>query len=148
MKHANILTAPIALLSGSLLLASCSGWSYQPPMRGNAQVEPMNFASAQTAAPTAPASFTQSLASEYSDLARTMTKAPMMTASGDWVDSDYFSRKSLKADRGQTVQPENNANWLVPLADRIDDHWWAASRVQLLRRLRFSAKPIEREDEQ
>jgi hypothetical protein len=64
MKHANILTAPIALLSGSLLLASCSGWSYQPPMRGNAQVEPMNFASVQ-AAPTAPASFTQSLASEY-----------------------------------------------------------------------------------
>jgi OOP family OmpA-OmpF porin len=115
MKHANILTAPIALLSGGLLLAGCSGWSYQPPMRGNAQAEPMNFASAQAAAPTAPTNFTQSLASEYSNLAETMTKTPMTTASGDWVDSDYFSRKSLKANSGRTVLPEDNANWLVPL---------------------------------
>lgn len=115
MKHRNILTAPVALLSGSLVLAGCSSWSYEPPMRGNVQVEPRNVASAQAAAPRAPANFTQSLAAEYSDLGSTMTKTPMITSSGDWVDADYFSRKSLKADSGQIVLPENNSNWLVPL---------------------------------
>jgi OOP family OmpA-OmpF porin len=39
----------------------------------------------------------------------------MTTQSGDWVDADYFSRKSLKANGGETVLPENNSNWLVPL---------------------------------
>jgi hypothetical protein len=39
----------------------------------------------------------------------------MTTSSGDWADADYFARKSLKADAGQVVLPENNANWLIPL---------------------------------
>jgi hypothetical protein len=144
MKHANILTAPIALLSGSRLLGLVVPTADARQRPGGID----QFRLRAGGGPAGPSELNAVAGERVSDLARTMTKTPMTTASGDWVDSDYFSRKSLKADRGQTVQPENNANWLVPLADRIDDHWWAASRVQLLCRLRFSAKPIERVDEQ
>jgi OOP family OmpA-OmpF porin len=115
MKQRHTLRTPIALLSGSLMLAGCSGWSYEPSMRGNVNVEPLNLSSAQETAPRSPATFTQSLAGEYSDLAGMLSKTPMTTQSGDWVDADYFSRKSLKAAGGETVQPEKNGNWLVPL---------------------------------
>ncbi|HYM02518.1 MAG TPA: OmpA family protein [Stellaceae bacterium] len=115
MKHLGILTAPIALLSGGLLLAGCADWSYKPAMRGNAQIESMDLGRAQAAAPTTPGNFNQSLASEYSELASNLAKTPMTTARGDWTDADYYSRKSLKAGSGQMVPPENNANWLVPL---------------------------------
>ncbi len=115
MKRRNILTTPLALLSGSLALAGCSGWSYEPPMHGNVMTEPTNLAAGEAAAPKAPATFTQWLATDYSGLASTLSTTPMTTSSGDWVDADYFSRKSLKAGSGKMVLPENNANWLVPL---------------------------------
>ena len=54
---------------------------------------------------------------EYSGLASSLSRTAMTTQSGDWVDADYFSRKSLKADGGSVVLPENNSNWLVPLED-------------------------------
>jgi OOP family OmpA-OmpF porin len=115
MKHRKLLTASIALVSGGLALTGCSGWSYAPPMRGNANLEPMNLGKGQAAAPGAPANFTQALAVEYSSLAGSMSTTPMTTQTGDWADADYFSRKSLKAGNGDVVLPENNGNWLVPL---------------------------------
>lgn len=115
MKHRKLLTTSVALLSGGLALTGCSSWSYAPPMRGNVNMEPINLGKGQAAAPTAPTNFTQGLAMEYSTLASSMSTTPMTTQSGDWADADYFSRKSLTADRGEVVLPENNANWLVPL---------------------------------
>lgn len=115
MKHRKLLTASVALVSGGLALAGCSDWSYSPPMRGNVNLEPMNLGKGQAAAPQSPSSFTQGLAKDYSALAASLSNTPMTTQPGDWTDADYFSRKSLKADSGQVVQPEDNGNWLVPL---------------------------------
>jgi OOP family OmpA-OmpF porin len=115
MKHAKVLTTSIALVGAGLTLAGCSGWSYSPAMRGNATSESRNLGAGQAQAPTSPTNFTQGLAMEYSGFATSLASTPMTTQSGDWVDADYFSRKSLKADGGQTVLPENNGNWLVPL---------------------------------
>jgi OmpA-OmpF porin, OOP family len=84
-------------------------------MRGNMYLEGMNRGSASETAPTAPTNFTQSLAAEYSGLANGLAKTPTTGAPGDWADTDYFSRKSLKAQHGDAVPPENNANWLIPL---------------------------------
>ncbi len=115
MKHRKLLTTSIALVSGGLALAGCSGWSYAPPMRGNPNTETGNLSEGRTGAPSAPTNFTQGLAMEYSALAVSLSTTPMTTQSGDWVDTDYFSRKSMKADGGAVVLPENNGNWLVPL---------------------------------
>jgi OOP family OmpA-OmpF porin len=115
MEHRNISTAAVALLSGSLVLAGCSGWSSNPPTVGNAMSEPMNLASARGAAPQSPTTFTQDLAKEYASLATTMDHTPMTSQSGDWVDGDYFARKSMQAGRGEAVPPDFNANRLVPL---------------------------------
>jgi OOP family OmpA-OmpF porin len=115
MKYGKLLTTSIALVGGGLTLAGCSSWSYSPAMRGNPNSESYNLGAGQAQAPTSPTTFTQGLAMEYSGFATSLASTPMTTQSGDWVDADYFSRKSLKADGGEMVQPENNGNWLVPL---------------------------------
>jgi len=84
-------------------------------MRGNPNSESHNLGAGQANAPTNPTTFTQGLAMEYSGFATSLASTPMTTQTGDWVDADYFSRKSLKADGGEMVLPENNGNWLVPL---------------------------------
>jgi OOP family OmpA-OmpF porin len=104
------IATPAALLSAGALLAACSSWSSSPPMRGNPVLEPFNLPAAQRAAPASPASFDQALAGEYAGLATHLSQVD-----GDWADSDYFSRKGLAAAHGQTVVPEENSNWLVPL---------------------------------
>jgi hypothetical protein len=109
------LDTSIALPGGGLTLAGCSGWSYSPATRGNATSEPRNLGDGQAHAPTSPTNFTQGLAMEYSGFATSLASIPMTTQSGDWADADYFSRKRLKADGGETVLPENKGNWLVPL---------------------------------
>ena len=115
MEHRNISTAAIALLSGGLVLAGCSNWSSAPPVDGSAVSKQMNLAAARADSPQEPATFTQHLAVEYASLATTMDHTPMTSHSGDWVDADYFARKSLKADRGEAVPPDFNANRLIPL---------------------------------
>jgi len=117
MKHRKVFMTSIALIGGGLTLAGCSGWSYSPAMRGNPNTESHNLGSGQANAPASPTTFTQGLAMEYSGFATSLSSTPMTTQSGDWVDADYFSRKSLKADGGEMVLPENNSNWLVPLED-------------------------------
>jgi OOP family OmpA-OmpF porin len=115
MEHRNISTAAIALLSGGLVLAGCSNWSSSPPVVGSAVSKQMNLASARAASPQDPSTFSQHLAVEYASLATTMDHTPMTSHSGDWVDADYFARKSMKAGRGEAVQPDFNANRLIPL---------------------------------
>jgi len=115
MKYGKLLTTSIALVGGGLTLAGCSSWSYSPAMRGNPNSESQNLGSGQAGAPASPTNFTQGLAMEYSGFATSLASTPMTTQSGDWVDADYFSRKSRKADGGEMVLPENNGNWLVPL---------------------------------
>jgi OOP family OmpA-OmpF porin len=115
MEQRNISTAAIALLSGGLVLAGCSGWSSSPPIVGNPVSERMNLNAARAASPQNPTTFNQDLAQEYAALATTMNHTPMTSNSGDWVDADYFARKSMKAGRGEAVPPDFNANRLIPL---------------------------------
>ena len=114
MSPKAVVVSASALLAAAAV-AGCSGWSYSPAMRGNPYIEGMNRGSLNEAAPKAPGTFTQSLASEYAGLANEVSKTPTTGASGDWDDADYFARKGLRVQRGEAVPPENNANWLIPL---------------------------------
>jgi OOP family OmpA-OmpF porin len=107
--------ASVAVLGGGLALGGCSGWSSDSSMRGSALLEPTNLAAAQTAAPQNPTNFTQGLAAEYAAFATTLSHTPSTGQTGDWVDTDFFARKSMKAGDGFAVPPERNANWQVPL---------------------------------
>jgi OmpA-OmpF porin, OOP family len=110
MPKRNLIATPLAMLGLGLALAACSSWSSSPPMRGNPVLEPLNLPMVQRAAPQAGATFDQALANEYAGLATHLSQVDH-----DWADADYFSRKGLAAAHGQTVVPEENSNWLVPL---------------------------------
>jgi OOP family OmpA-OmpF porin len=79
-------------------------------MRGNPVLQPLNQPSAAQATAPANGTFVQYLAYEYGALSTNLAQQ-----SGDWADSDYFGRKGLAAQGGMVVEPEQNANWLVPL---------------------------------
>jgi OmpA-OmpF porin, OOP family len=110
MQQRNFVATSLALLSAGVMLAACSSWSSSPPMRGNPVLQPLNLPAAQSAAPAGGATFNQALAHDYAGFATQLS-----SQYGDWADSDYFSRKGLAAAGGQTVLPEQNSNWLVPL---------------------------------
>jgi OmpA-OmpF porin, OOP family len=93
----------------ALLLAGCSSWSFQPPMRGNEDFALYNLARVREAAPQTPTSFNQALTKEYAAFA-----GALQDEFKDWADTDYFSRKGLAA-RDGSVPPESNSNWLIPL---------------------------------
>jgi len=92
-----------------LLLAGCSGWSYNPPTPGNPISESRNLSAVRAAAPQSPTTFNQALASDYADYANTLHQ------DSNYVDVDYFSRKGLAAAEGATVPPEDQSRFLVPL---------------------------------
>jgi OmpA-OmpF porin, OOP family len=94
----------------ALLLAGCSGWSFQPPMRGNQDFALYNLARLREAAPQTPTGFNQALTKEYAAFA-----GSLQDELKDWADTDYFSRKGLAAAHDGIVPPENNGNWLIPL---------------------------------
>jgi OmpA-OmpF porin, OOP family len=110
MKHQKSLAGALAILGVALLLAGCSSWSYEPPMRGNVSFAPYNLGKLRAAVPAKPASFTDGLTSDYAGLS-----GSLQDELHDWADADYFARKGLAAAGGEAVPPENNANWLVPL---------------------------------
>jgi len=110
MKQERRTAAGLVLWGLVLLLAGCSGWSYQPPMRGNVSMAPHNVGKLRAAAPASPTTFTQGLTSDYAGLAGSLHDEIK-----DWADADYFARKGLAAASGEAVAPENNSNWLVPL---------------------------------
>jgi OOP family OmpA-OmpF porin len=94
----------------ALLLAGCSGWSFQPAMRGNQDFALHNLSKVRQAAPQNPTNFNQALTKEYAAFA-----GMLQDELKDWADTDYFARKGLAASCGGAVPPENNANWLIPL---------------------------------
>ena len=110
MKHLKSLAGAVAIWGVALLLAGCSSWSFDPPMRGNVSFAPHNLSELREAAPAKPASFTEALAADYAGLA-----GSLQDEIHDWADADYFARKGLAAAHGEAVPPENNSNWLVPL---------------------------------
>ena len=128
MKQQRRTAAGLVLWGLALLLAGCSNWSYQPPMRGNVSFAPYNLGKLREAAPASPTTFTQGLTSDYAGLAGSLEGDLK-----DWADADYFARKGLAAAHGEAVPPEDNSNWLVPLevplATRTD---LAKSRERLL----------------
>lgn len=110
MKHHRSIAGGLAIWGLALLLAGCSGWSFQPPMRGNVSFAPYNLGKLRAAAPAKPATFTEGLTSDYAGLAGSLEDEIK-----DWADADYFARKGLAAAAGEAVPPEDNGNWLVPL---------------------------------
>jgi len=101
-------------LGGTVLLAGCSAWTYQPPIHGNVQTESMNVSRNDAGRPADAGNFGQELSYHYAGFSDTLTHSGH-TSPGDWVDADYFARKGQAAERGEIVPPEDNANWAIPL---------------------------------
>jgi OmpA-OmpF porin, OOP family len=96
-----------ALLASALALAGCTGFSSKQPMPGNPVTQGMTSSAAKSALRN-DNTFSADLGREYYALAD-------YSASGqDWIDSDYFARKSLAASKGEAVPPEDNRNWGIP----------------------------------
>jgi len=117
------------------LLAGCS-WSYEPSMRGNPSSAGHNLSELREHASQNPGDFTQALATDYLGFATSLHEEKH-----DFVDTDYFSRKGLKAADGAVVPPENNGNWLVPL--EVPDNFrteLATSRDRLTKALDGGAR--------
>lgn len=113
MRHRNVVKMSVAL-SGVVILAGCSGWSYNPPIHGNFMTEPLNQPKVDAGAPPTGGNFIQETAHDYAGLADALTHEGSVYA-GDWVDVDYFARKGMAAEHGELVLPENNSNWAIPL---------------------------------
>jgi OmpA-OmpF porin, OOP family len=98
-----------------------NGPAYNAPMRGNYIVADWNLGSEQRAAEAdrpatasltgarIPATFLQSLDSDYASFA-----SALYSPQQQWADADYFSRKGLVASNGDAVLPEDSRNWLIP----------------------------------
>ena len=110
MKNHGSVARVLAFWGLALILASCSSWSFQPPMRGNVSFAPHNVAAVRAAAPANPTTFNEALTRDYAGLAGSLHDELR-----DWADADYFARKGLAAADNQVVAPENNGNWLIPL---------------------------------
>jgi len=111
MSRQHTFLSLIAVTAGSIALAGCSGWSYNPPILGNFMTEPLNAPKVQAAAPPAGGNFVQETAHDYAGL------SAMLRRLGDWTDVDYFARKGMAAERGEVVPPEDNRNWAIPLEE-------------------------------
>ncbi len=114
MSRRNTLLSGAAAIGSALLLASCSNWSYQPPIHGNFMTEPLNHPKVDAGAPPAGGNFIQQTSHDYAGLADLLAHSGHQM-SGDWADVDYFARKGLAAQSGQIVPPEDNSNWAIPL---------------------------------
>jgi len=104
MSHRNIVKISIAL-SGTVLLAGCSGWSASPPIHGQPIGAIWTHPAIERAAPEGGGNFAHAVAHEYSDYATFLARLTPPV----WVDVDYFSRKGLKAAQGEIVPPEENS---------------------------------------
>ena len=95
-----------AVLVSVIALASCTNWS-ESPMPGNPATQGMTTSEAKDAL-RSDNNFNADLGREYYAL------SSFRAGDKDWVDSDYFARKSLAASKNQVVTPEDNRNWGVP----------------------------------
>jgi OmpA-OmpF porin, OOP family len=95
-----------AMLVSAVALGNCTGYSSDPPMPGNAVTQGMTSSAAKDALSN-DNTFDAALGREYYALANYRADKQ------DWVDSDYFARKSLAASKGEAAPPEDNRNWGV-----------------------------------
>jgi OOP family OmpA-OmpF porin len=114
MANCRTFLSVFALVTGGVLLAGCSDWSYAPPMHGNFMTEPVNHPRVDAGSPPAGGNFIQETAHDYAGLADYLAHHGEIYQ-GDWVDVDYFARKGIAAENGALVPPEDNANWAIPL---------------------------------
>jgi OmpA-OmpF porin, OOP family len=110
MKIHKRVAGTFAALAVAVVLSGCSGWSYDPPLRGNASLARYNLSTLRGLAPGSPTDFNQGLIADYAGLA-----GSLQDELKDWADADYFARKGIAVTRGKDVPPENNRNWLIPL---------------------------------
>lgn len=94
------------LLVSALALASCTNYSETPQMRGNPNTEGASTSAAQSALKGG-TDFNNVIAKAYYDMSATRL------ASKDYVDADFFARKSQAASKGETVSPEDNKRWAI-----------------------------------
>jgi OOP family OmpA-OmpF porin len=113
MKHSKLAKITV-VLGGTVILAGCSNWAYQPPIHGNFMTEPLNHAKVDAGMPASGGNFVQETSHDYATFADFLAHSGHQL-SGDWADVDYFSRKGLAAQRGEVVPPEDNSNWAIPL---------------------------------
>ena len=95
-----------ALLAGALALAGCTSYSETPQMKGNPNTEASSMGDAQKALKGGN-DFQNVLAKSYYDMAQTRL------GTKEYVDADFFARKSVAASKGETVSPEDNKRWLI-----------------------------------
>lgn len=128
MDHRSAFLQGLAFIGAGMLLASCSGWSANPPIHGNPITENWTHPEIDAMAPQGSnyaqlsanqyiagggsGTFDQHLAHDYAGYADLLSRE---SPRGDWVDVDYFSRKGMAAAQGQVVPPEENSNWAIPL---------------------------------
>ncbi|HVM80372.1 MAG TPA: OmpA family protein [Stellaceae bacterium] len=97
----------MAVVGGIALLASCTSYSETPQMKGNPNTEGMSTGDAQKALKGG-TGFTDVIAKSYYDMSQTRL------TSKDYVDADFFARKSLASSKGEVVLPEDNKRWAIP----------------------------------
>src|SRR5215472_11567503 len=73
-KNHRGVTGALAGVGLALLLQGCSGWSYDPPLRGNPNLERFSVPQAQAAAPASPTTFSQALTADYSGFATALRR--------------------------------------------------------------------------
>jgi OOP family OmpA-OmpF porin len=100
------LTGFAALVGAGVLLAGCG------TPGGNALTYQNNLDALRRAAPQSPSTFPAALSQEYLQLADYETKW------GDWIDSDWFSRKGLQAAQGQAPGPDAPNSREIPAEKR------------------------------
>ncbi len=93
-----------AVFLGAVTLAGCTHWS--ETMQGNPNTQGAT-ASAAKEALRADGSFTSALGRDYYAL------ATERGTTNDYVDADYFARKSLAASKGEVVSPDDSRNRLI-----------------------------------
>ncbi len=108
MRKRRTFTSSIAVLVG-LTVAGCADWSYSPAPRGISTSAAANLAAVKAGLAKEPSNFLDYLAAEYATLADNLDQL------GDTADVDYFARKGIGAEKGVAIQPEQNANWGIPL---------------------------------
>jgi len=96
-KHASHSIVATLMMVSAIALAACSGYEQGQP--GLASTQGHNLDAAKTALSSSQ-DFNGSLSRNYYAI------ASRRAGSQDWVDSDYFARKSIAASGGQTVAPE------------------------------------------
>ena len=119
MSVLNKLKAGTVLVAGVLVLTSCVNL----PKLKDKSFEPSNFS--------------KELAREYLEFSDSEARQY------DWIDSDFFAKKGLKAEQGKEVLPEVPSNWRTP-DDKLSELIQARQvLMQALNPTNKSTRPVQ-----